>query len=96
MITYKLPEEKEMLLRYAKLLKDAESEKIIDQGEIRNKHEATHLAEFYWRMVTESNNQDESSGENSEYILEKIIITLMGHYRSSGFEEEWEEVSNRS
>ncbi|GLS25505.1 hypothetical protein GCM10007877_12190 [Marinibactrum halimedae] len=47
-------------------------------------------------MVRESNKQDEKTGDNSEYILEKIIITLMAYYRSSGFEEEWEEVSDKN
>ncbi|MGL6160181.1 hypothetical protein [Microbulbifer sp.] len=96
MIPYKIPEEKETLLFYAKLLGDRKSEAIIVRNSIENKQEAVHFAEFFWGMVRESNKQDEISGESSEYIFEKLIITLMGYFRSSGYEEEWEEVLNRN
>lgn len=96
MITYKLPEEKKMLLHYAELLRDEKSKEIINRGTLESRNEAIHFAEFYWSMVEESNKQDEKTGENSEYILEKIIITLMAYYSSSGFEDEWEEVSDKN
>jgi hypothetical protein len=96
MIIYKLPEEKEALLRYAELLDDPASLEILRRGFVKDKLEATHFAEFFWRVVAESANQDRVNNENSEYILEKIIVTLMTCFRSSGYEEEWEMVSDRS
>ncbi|MDQ4426203.1 hypothetical protein [Thalassolituus sp.] len=95
MISYRLPEEKTTLLHYAKLLGDLKSEEIIRRGELNSREEAIHFAEFFWRVVKESNHEDEKNGNNSEYILEKIIISLMAYFRSSGFEDEWEEVSDR-
>jgi hypothetical protein len=95
MISYKLPEEKTTLLHYAKLLGDSKSEEIIQQGELKSRDEAIHFAEFFWRMVKESNIEDKKNNENSEYILEKIIISLMAYFRSSGHEDVWEEVSDR-
>jgi len=95
MIPYKLHEEKETILKYAKLLNDETTESIIRRDEILNKEEAIHLAEFYWKMVDASNEEDKKTGYNSEYILEKIIITFMAYFRSSGYEDEWEEVSDK-
>jgi len=96
MITYKLLREKEILLRYAQLLNDSTSLEILQRGFVKDKLEAIHFAEFFWRAVAESANQDELNNENSEYILEKIIVTLMAYFRSSGYEEEWEMVSDRN
>lgn len=95
MIPYKLPEEKSFILRYANLLKDERAESIILQDSIQNADEAEHLASFFWKMVERSNEEDKKNGDNSERILEKIIITLMAYYRSSGFEEQWEEASDK-
>lgn len=95
MITYKLSEEKEMLLRYAQLLDDSSSLEILNRGLVRDKQEAIHFAEFFWRVVAESANQDKANNESSEYILEKIIVTIMAYFRSAGYEEEWEMVSDR-
>lgn len=96
MITYKLPEEKEMLLRYAQLLDDSSSLEILQRGFVKDKQEAIYFAEFFWRVVAESANQDKASNENSEYILKKIIVTLMAYFRSAGYENEWEMVSDRN
>lgn len=96
MITYKLPQEKETLLHYAQLLEDASSLEILQRGFVKDKPEAIHFAEFFWRVVAESANQDKLNNENSDYILEKIIVTLMAYFRSAGYEEEWEMVSDRN
>lgn len=96
MISYKIPEEKEMILKYAVLLSDTLTEEIINREEIRNKDEAIHLAEFYWKMVDLSNEEDAKTGDNSENILEKIIITLMAFFRSSGYEQEWNEICDKA
>lgn len=96
MIIYKLPEEKETLLRHAQLLDDSSILEILQRGFVKDKQEAIHFAEFLWRLVAESANQDKANNENSEYILEKIIVTLMAHFRSAGYEEEWEMVCDRN
>ena len=95
MIPYKLLEEKETILKYAKLLNDKTTESIINHDAVLNEEEAVHLAEFYWKMVDASNDEDKKTGDNSEYILEKIIITFMAYFRSAGYESEWEEVSDK-
>ena len=86
MIPYQLPEEKEIISHYAKLLGDTKTEKIISRDKLQSKEEAVHLAKFFWNMVNASNKEDEKSGSNSEYLLEKIIITFMAYFRSSGYE----------
>lgn len=95
MIPYSLPEEKKFILHYAKLLGDSLAEQIVTRDSVRNKHEAVHLAEFFWRMVDRSNEEDRKNGDNSEYILEKIIITFMAYFGSSGYDSEWEAVLDK-
>jgi len=91
MITWKLNEEKEMILYYANLLSDSETKKIIERGEIINKEEALHIAEFFWEMVKKSNEiQYKNSPTECEFLLEKIINTLMAYFRRTGYESEWE------
>lgn len=96
MIPYKLPEEREILQYYSSLLDDSVGKKVIDQDCLKSSEEAIRFAEFFWKAVNESNNQDKINGENSEHIFEKIIITLMAYYRSSGYEDEWEEVADKN
>lgn len=92
MILYTLPQEKQTLLHYAALLQDDTAKRIVEDGVIRNSEEAIHLANFFWEMVDTSNDQDQQTGNSSEYILEKTIITLMAYFRASGYEAEWEKV----
>lgn len=94
MIPYNLPQEKETILHYAHILDDKLTTEIIQSNQLRNKAQAVHLANFFWKMVDASNEQDEMSGESSEYILEKIIITFMAYFRSTGYEEIWENISD--
>jgi len=94
MIPYNLPQEKETVLHYASLLDDKLTKEIIESDLIKNEKQAEHLANFFWKMVDRSNIEDKQSGESSEYILEKIIITFMAYYRSSGYEEIWEDISD--
>lgn len=96
MIIYKLPKERETLLHYAQLLDDPSSLEILQRGFVKDKQEAIHFAEFFWRVVAESAEQDKANNDNSEYILEKIIVTLMAYFRSAGYEEEWELVCDRN
>jgi len=91
MIPWKMAEEKEIVLFYANILNDTLTTKIIEHGDINNKEEALHLAEFFWIMVNKSNEiQFEANEHRCEYLLEKVIITFMAYFRSAGYEAEWE------
>lgn len=91
MIPWRLSEEKEIILFYADLLNDDETKRIINKDEISNKSEALHIAEFFWKMVEKSNeHQYQEDPAQCEYLLEKVINTLMTYFRNAGFEDEWE------
>lgn len=91
MIEWTIIEEKEMVLYYAELLNDEETIKIINQNEILSKNEALHVAEFFWKMVEKSNElQYKNDSVKCEFLLEKVINTLMAYFRRSGYEPEWE------
>jgi hypothetical protein len=94
MISYATQKEKETILHYAKLLGDSLVEEIVARDSLQNKEEAIHFAKFFWNMVDQSNIEDEEGGDSSEHILEKIIITLMAYFRSSGYECEWDTVTD--
>lgn len=94
MIPYSLPQEKEVILHYANILNDELTREIINRDLLQNRKEAEHLANFFWKMVDASNAEDKRTGESSEYILEKIIVTFMAYFRSSGYKEEWERISD--
>ena len=91
MIPYSHADEKETILYYAELLSDSKTKSIIENDSIKNNDEAIHLAEFFWKMAKASNDND----TNSEYILEKIISSLMAYYRTTGYEETWEEIADK-
>jgi len=95
MIPYTHSDEKSAILYYANLLNDKLAIDIIRRDAIKNKDEATHLALFFWEMVRASNEEDKKTNKNSEFILEKIINTLMAYYRTSGYEDQWEEVADK-
>lgn len=94
MISYSNPAEKPTILHYAELMSDQLTKEIIHKDQLSNKDEALHLAKFFWRMVERSNQEDKETGESTEYILEKIIITFMAYFRSAGYGEVWESVED--
>lgn len=96
MIPYQLPQEKQTLLHYAELLNDSTAKKIIEQDSLTSQEEAEYFARFFWQTAHASNDEDKRTGESSDYILEKIIISLMAYYRSSGFESVWERVADEN
>ncbi len=95
MIPYAHADEKKTILYYAALLNDKLTIDIIERDSIRSKDEAIHLALFFWEMVRKSNEEDKKTDNNSEFILEKIINSLMAYFRTSGYEEQWEEISDQ-
>lgn len=91
MISWTQDEEKEMVLYYANLLGDEKTVEIIQRGEIDNKEEASHVAEFFWNMVEKSNEEQyKNDSTECEFLLEKVINTLMAYFRNAGYEQEWE------
>lgn len=91
MIGWKLNAEKEMIIFYAGLLNDEKTIGIVERNEMVNKQEALHLAEFFWKMVEKSNEiQYKDDAVECEFLLEKVINTLMAYFRSAGYESEWE------
>ena len=95
MISYRFPEEKEIILHYAKFLKDSTTENIINKGEVSNSDEAAHLVKFFWLMVDQSV-KDIEQGKDAvghfdlEAWNEYIFETIRSYLRSNGYESEWD------
>jgi len=95
MISYKFPEEKEIILHYAKLFKDSTTENIINKGEVSNSSEAAHLAKFFWLMVDQSvkdveQGKDAAGYFNLEAWNEDIFETISAYLENNGYESEWD------
>ena len=95
MIDYRFPEEKEIMLYYAKLLKDSTAENIITKGEVSNSSEAAHLAKFFWLMVDQSvkdieQGKDAAGHRDLAAWNEYTLQTIRSYLRGNGYESEWE------
>ena len=94
MITYKYDEEKLAALYFADLLHDELARKIIEAGMVANSAEATHLSQFYWRMIDASvvfkrDKKPMPFEGSSEYWTEKLGYSLGGYLKNAGYENEW-------
>ena len=94
MIRYKYDEEKLMALYFADLLHDELARKIIEAGAVANSAEATHLSQFYWRMIDASvvfkrDKKPMPFEGSSEYWTEKLLFSLSGYLEDAGYENEW-------
>ena len=101
MITYKYDEEKLAALYFADLLHDELARKIIEAGAVSNSSEATHLSNFYWRMVDASvvfkrDKKPMPFAGSSEYWCEKLCYSLGGYLEDAGYEKEWDTESDNA
>ncbi|PKD39910.1 hypothetical protein CWO84_12965 [Methylomonas sp. Kb3] len=94
MIAYKYPEEKEILMHYARKLQANGIIEIIDKGYVKNANEAKLLTAFFWQMVDESV-QDAEQGVDAaghrdlQAYDEYIMNTLRSYLVNAGYEKEW-------
>ena len=101
MIIYSYDEEKLTALYFADLLHDGLARKIIEAGMVANSSEATHLGNFYWRMVDASATfkRDKKTlpfEGSSEYWTEKLLYSLGGYLKKAGYETEWDTESDNA
>ncbi|WP_370981154.1 hypothetical protein [Agaribacterium sp. ZY112] len=101
MITYRYEKEKEIAKYYAVKLSDERSLSILDNGFVSNSEEAVHLSTFFWRVVDELVSDSEKGNEVcGEAYLEEwselIMASFRAYLRSSGYEKEWNEVSDNA
>lgn len=100
MIKYRFEEEVQYAKYFAEKLNDAEALKIFELGKVQDKTQATYLSEFFWRMV-DASIEEENSGtelpwvEGTEFWNEKLMHSISGYLERAGFEQEWDEVSDK-
>ena len=100
MIVYRQPEEKQILIHYAKFFNGSTTLSIIEKGEVGSSSEATHLANFFWRMVDQTvidaeANQVIAGQTNLGEWCEDIMQTLRYYFIDSGFLNEWDIESDK-
>lgn len=94
MIAYKYPEEKEILMHYARKLKANDIIEIIDNGYVKNANEAKLLTAFFWQMVDESvkdaeQGLDAAGHRDLQAYDEYIMNTFRSYLINAGYEKEW-------
>lgn len=82
---------------YAKKLNDDATIKILELGEVKNSNEATHLSEFFWKIVDASIEDEKQDTElpwreGAEFWNEKIMNSLSAYLERAGYEKEWDDV----
>ena len=98
MINYKFPEEKELILHYARKLKKPDIEDIIDSGEVTPSEQANTLASFFWQMTDEivkdkETNQTVAGQSDLEAWNEAVFESIRAYLRNNGYEKEWDKHS---
>ncbi len=98
-IEYKFSEEIEFAKFYAKKLNDKAALSILESGVVKSAEEARHLSVFFWSMVNKSIEDHNNKvilpwAEGAEFWNEKLMYSFSGYLERSGFENEWEEVSD--
>lgn len=93
-IEYKYAEEKIVALHFAGRLCDELSQQIIEKGKVANNEEATHLSQFFWKMITRSISDDGAGlaipcEGSAEYWIEKLFNSFGEYLARAGFEVEW-------
>ena len=101
MITYKYDEEKLAALYFADLLHDELARKIIEEGAVSNSSEATHLSNFYWRMVDAAvvfkrDKKPMPFDGSAQYWTEKLLNSFGGYLEKAGYEKEWDTASDNA
>lgn len=97
MIIYKFDEEAAYLHFYAEKLQDQKVLEILQRQHVRDADEATHLSDFFWRMV-DASIEDERNGsslpwtEGAEYWNGKLMNSLSGYLERAGYAAQWEAV----
>lgn len=99
MINLKTKEQEIFVSFYLDKVGDSLSKSIWSRLSVNSSEEATHLSNFFWDMV-DAAIQDEKGGlqtawdHSSEFLSEKIMYAVSGYLESTGYEEEWEKVSD--
>ena len=101
MIRYSYDEEKLTALYFADLLNDGLTRKIIEAGAVANSSEATHLSQFYWRMVDaavvfEKEEKTLPFEGSPDYWTEKLLYSISGYLENTGYETEWRAVADNA
>ncbi|MFL0800405.1 MAG: hypothetical protein K6L80_08160 [Agarilytica sp.] len=96
MIEYKYPQEKDILLHYAKVLNDEKAKTLVQNGCVSNSNEAEALSRFYWAMVDQAvsdKGQDVApiESEGVEAWMEYIFHSINGYMVSNGYETQWDQ-----
>ena len=80
MPAYPLPDDREVLVYYAGVLKDRDSRTILHRGVVRNREEALQLAEFCWNAYRHSAAETEVSGQPKtaiQSVHEYVFLNLI-------------------
>ncbi len=100
MIEYKFKEEKIVALFLADLLQDKKAKSLLESGEITNSADATYLSQYFWKMISLSEEENRKSLNipcegNAQYWTEKLYNTFGGYLDRMGYGDEWDkEVDN--
>ena len=100
MIKYKSNDDLVFAKYYADKLHDKLASEILETGSVKNTTEATHLSEFFWKLVDAAVDDEKNQTklpwtEGSEFLSECLMYALSGYLEKAGYEKIWEEISDQ-
>ena len=100
MIKYKSNDDLVFAKYYADKLHDKLAYEILETGSVKNTAEATHLSEFFWKLVDAAVDDEKNQTklpwtEGSEFLSERLMHSQSGYLEKTGYEKVWEEVSDQ-
>lgn len=101
MIEYKFPEEKNIILHYARILGRQDIETIISQGQVNSSDQAASLSRFFWDMTDEivkdiQENRVVEGQSDLEAWNEYIFESIRAYLRNIGYEKEWDSEADKA
>lgn len=101
MIDLKYPEEKAILMYYAKTLSAPNIERVVSATGIQSTNDAQELANFFWKMVDQTvidkeNNLIVAGQTDLDSWCEYIMQSLRSHFIATGHIDIWEDESDKA
>jgi hypothetical protein len=92
--------DKDILLHYAKVLKNKNVEEILKKGKLQSSEEAHELASFFWKMVDQTvidsdKNLMVAGYTNLESLCEDLMQNLRSHFITTGYTKIWDDEADK-
>ena len=99
MIKFQTEEIKDFALYYAQKLSNQKALEIISKLEVTDSSEAVEICNFFWDLVDAAIKEQGTNvtgrwDHGQQFLSEKLMLAISGYLEKTGYETEWEQVSD--